>query len=419
MNRLRANVAPPFHEDAPWLLASVALIVTWALTSATLNLPDLCRSESLLRCSSSNYNQVHPWLTVLVLIGLLNGFFIVGSLPFAGWFTLGYVVVAAAAARIVKYSMLYVSDVIDATREALGVLFSGHNPYLHLFMTTRPMYSPFPYLPGELLFYGIPYAVFHSIDNVDRYIGVATGVLLAALAPIIGTGRASLCVALYATFNLSASTGVDGTNDGGLAFLLIASAVLLRWSEFARERGFSSRVASVCFYASACFLAWTLLYKAFSWPFLPFIAMYLFRTDRDRVGRYLLTIGGICLVAVVPFLFPSPMGIVANVYKGFVFHQYFYGMNVWTALQNSGVRIDPGKPVVSYLYIIGVIWVFIELLARPIRNLGTALLCGVAVIATALLLAHFSTSSYYAFIASVFIAASALVPIRIREYGEK
>jgi hypothetical protein len=407
---------PTENEETPFLLAAIALAGTWALTSAALNLPDFCRSESLLQCSSSNYNNVHPWLTALLLIGLIDAFLVLRAVRFGGWCTLLYVVLVGVANRLIRDSMLYVSDVIDATREALGVLFSGHNPYLHIFVTTRPPYSPFPYLPGELLFYGIPYALFHSIDAYDRIVGIATVFLIAALAPIIGTGRASLFTALYATFGLAASTAVDGTNDGSLAFLLVAAGVSLAWSEFARTRILPPWVASGCFFVGSAFFAWALLFKALSWPFLPFVAAYLFRTDPAAARRYLLTIGIFCVAAAAPFLLSSPGGFIINVYNGFAFHAYsFYGMNVWTGLLNSGVSVNPRSTIVSYWYVALVLCLFVELLLSPSRSLGGAFLRGTAVIVTALLLAHFSTSSYYTFAGTMFIAALGLMPVVRRE----
>jgi len=406
---------PTENEETPFLLAAIALAGTWALTSAALNLPN-CGAEPLLQCSSSNYNHVHPWLTALLLIGLIDAFLVVRAVRFGGWFTLLYAVIAGIADRLIRDSMFYVSDVIDATREALGVLFSGHNPYLHVFVTTRPPYSPFPYLPGELLLYGIPYALFHSIDAVDRVVGIATVFLIAALAPIIGTGRASLYTALYATFGLAASTAVDGTNDGGLAFLLVGSGVLLAWSEFARTKMASPAVASGCFFAGSAFFAWALLFKAFSWPYLPFVAAYLFRTDPAAARRFLTTVGVLCVAFTAPFLVFSPGGFMTNVYHGFVFHgAYYYGMNVWTGLLFSGVPLDPRSALVSYSFAIIVLSLIIELLLYPSRSLGGAFLRGTAVIVTALLLAHFSTSSYYTFAATMFIAALGLMPVVRRE----
>jgi hypothetical protein len=308
-------------------------------------------------------------------------------------------------------AMLFVSDVIDATREALGVLASGHNPYLHTFLTTRPPYSPFPYLPGELLLYGIPYALFGTIDAIDRWIGIVTLFLIAALAPIVGVGRAALCAALFGTFMLAAATAVDGTNDGGLALLLTTSVVLLAWSEALLTRFSSRKLWAVCYYGSAVFFAWALLYKAFSWPFFPFIVAYLMGKDRACAWRYLWTVGGISVLAIFPFLFPSPRGFFSNVYQGFVFHEYLYGLNVWTALRNAGVLIDPRWRFITSAECAASVGVLIALLGRRIASLGEALLCGLAVIVTALLLAHFSTSSYYTSIGTIFIAALALVQL--------
>ena len=393
------------------LLAALCLCMTWALSSATLNLPDFCQAKPILLCASSNYGDVHPWLTALLIAGMLGVYLVMQTAWSAGYYTLIYAVVVGIVNRLLRDAMLFVSDVIDATREALGVLASGHNPYLHTFLTTRPPYSPFPYLPGELLLYGIPYALFGTIDRVDRWIGIATLFLIAALAPIVGVGRAALCVALFGTFMLAAATAVDGTNDGGLALLLIASVVLLAWSEAALTRLRSRKLWAVCYYGSAVFFAWALLYKAFSWPFFPFIIAYLMGKDRVCAWRYMLTVGSLSLLAVIPFLFPSPGGFFSNVYQGFVFHEYLYGLNLWTALRNAGVSIDSRWRFITSAECAAAVGILIALLGREIRSLGEALMCGLAVIMAALLLAHFSTSSYYTSLGTIFIAALALVQL--------
>lgn len=309
--------------------------------------------------------------------------------------------------RLARVAMLFVSDVVNATREALGVLASGHNPYLHAFATTAPPGSPFPYLPGELFLYGIPYALFRSIDGVDRALGIATVVVLAALAPVVGTARAALAVAVFGTFSLAISTSVDGTNDGGLALLLAAAAVFWAWGERGPGRPLPPRAATACADASAVCFAWALLYKGLAWPFLPFVAIALVRRDPARARRYLTIVGALCVVAVVPFLFPAPSGLIGNVYRGFVFHQGLYGLNVWTALANAGLPL-PGEAVMTLVYVFGVGAAFLAAIRRPGRTYGGALLRGAGVVLTALLFAHFSTSSYYTFLATTVIVALAL-----------
>jgi hypothetical protein len=293
--RRRATVNAMHTQDggsrSVLLLAVVAIGATWSLSAGALTIAP-CATQALMRCGTSNYNHVDPWATAMLIASVILAFLVYRGVRFAGTAVLLYAVALGIVNRVFRLLQLWVSDVINATREALGVLFAGGNPYLHDYLTTLPAHSPFPYLPGELLFYGLPYALFHSIDVVDVATGIATVVLLALLAPVVGAARAALCVALYATFELAAATSVDGTNDGGAAFLLLAAAVTLAWAEYARERAWP-RIASAMSIGSAVFLAWALLFKATTWPFLPFFAVYLWRRNGNDAKRYLVLVGAI------------------------------------------------------------------------------------------------------------------------------
>jgi hypothetical protein len=389
------------------LMTVVALGATWSLGAGALAIP-ACVGRPLLRCGTSAYNNVDPWATAMLVLGLLAGYAVFRRIRGVEAIVLGYAVAFAVVNRAFRYPQLWISDVIDATREALGVMSTGANPYLHDYLTTNPQHSPFPYLPGELFFYGIPYVLVHSVDTWGKVVGIATVFVLASLAPVVGTARAALCVALYGTFELAAATSVDGTNDIGAAFVLLASAVLLAWSDAARERGWQSRTATALSIASAVFLAWAMLYKATTWPFFPFFALYLWRRDRREAIRSIALVAVLCIAAIVPFLFPDPSGFVLNVYRGFVFNEYFYGLTIWTGLTNAGVPIDASARFISILFPIAVIGTFLVLIAIPARTVGGVLARGTAVIATALLFAHFATSSYYAFAGALFIGAVAL-----------
>jgi hypothetical protein len=351
------------------LLAVVGIGAMWSVSAGALTIAQ-CAAQPLLRCGTSNYNRVDPWATAMLLASVIVALLVYRAVRFADVSVLLYAVALGVVNRAFRFLQLWVSDVVSATREALGVLFAGGNPYLHDYLTTLPAHSPFPYLPGELLFYALPYALFHSIDNVDRATGIATVVLLATLAPIVGVARAAFCVALYATFELSAATSVDGTNDGGAAFVLLAAAVALAWAEYARSRASSLRIATVMSIVSAVFLAWALLFKATTWPFFPFFAIALWRRNPNDAKRYMVLVGTIVVLAIVPFLFPDPTGFLVNVYRGFVFNQYFYGLTIWTALTNAGAAIDPAARGISILFVVAVIGMFLALVFAPARSIG-------------------------------------------------
>jgi hypothetical protein len=91
-----------------------------------------------------------------------------------------------------------------------------------------------------------------------------------------------------------------------------------------------------------------------------------------------------------------------------VFNQYFYGLTIWTGLTNAGAVIDPAARGISILFAFAVIGMFLTLVFMPARSTGGVLARGVAVITTALVFAHFATSSYYAFAGTLFIGAIAL-----------
>jgi hypothetical protein len=151
-----------------------------------------------------------------------------------------------------------------------------------------------------------------------------------------------------------------------------------------------------------------MLYKATTWPFFPFFALYLWRRDRRDAIRSIAIVAVLFVAAIVPFLFPDPAGFFGNVYRGFVFNEYFYGLTIWTGLTNAGVPIDAGARFISVLFPIAVIGTFLVLVAIPSRTVGGVLARGTAVITTALLFAHFATSSYYAYAGALFIGAIAL-----------
>ena len=344
----------------------------------------------------------------MLVLGLAIGYAVFRAARGSAVLVLGYAILFGIVNRAFREPQLWVSDVIDATREALGVLSTGANPYLHDYLTTAPQHSPFPYLPGELFFYGIPYVLVHSVDSWGKLTGIATVLLLATLAPVAGTARTALCVALYGTFELAAATSVDGTNDIGAAFMVLAAAVCLAWSDTARARGWAPRLGRTFSIASAVFLAWALLYKATTWPFFPFFALYLWQRDRRDAIRSLVIVAVLAGAAIVPFLFPDPAGFVGNVYRGFVFNEYFYGLTIWTGLTNAGVAIDPASHLLSVLFALAVIGTFLISIVIPARSAGGVLARGAAVITTALLFAHFATSSYYAYAGALFIGAVAL-----------
>jgi len=346
-----------------------------------------------------------------MIVGALGFFMVLRSVPGAGYFTLAYIVCVGVTDRLL-FGFMHTAntgaDVLDATREAIQVVLSGRNPYLHAFMTTRPAHAPFPYLPGEIFFYGVPYLFHVSVGMTEWCAGIGILFLIAASAPIVGAARASICTALYA---LCSGSNVTLTNDVGLAFTAICAILLLAWSETLSERGASRRAISICFYASAVFFAWALLFKALFWPVFPFIAVYLWRRDQRTAKNYLSIILGICQLTVLPFLFSGAGGFLFNVFEGFVYHhRVFWGINLWNGMHTAGVGIRPGGivPMITDFIVVG--GVCLLLLRRPSLSLGAAVMRGSGCLATVLLLSRYTPFVYWTFASIILIGALALLP---------
>jgi hypothetical protein len=357
-----------------------------------------------------DYVALQLEVPILMIVGLVVGVLVLRSVSGAGYFTLAYIV-CVGVAHFILFDTLRApntgSDVLDATKEAIQVVLGGQNPYLHDFMTTRPPHSPFPYLPGEIFFYGVPFLFHVSPDMVEKCAGIGIVFLIAALAPIVGVACAALCVALYALCSGSIPTG---TNDIGLAFVALSAILLLAWSEKLEGRDTCRRAGSICFQASAVFFAWAMIFKALFWPFVPFIVAYLWRKDQGAAKRYLLTTALLCELALLPCWVPWPYGLIGNVYRGFVYHNgMFWGINLWNALQAAGFPVHPAGIVTKITDNVVVIGVCLTLL-RPSASLGEALMRGSGTLATALLLSQYTPCVYWAFASTMFVVALALLP---------
>jgi len=152
-----------------------------------------------------------------------------------------------------------VSDVLDTTQRAIGVLQQGGNPYLLGTPGTLPDSPPFPYGPLALLWY-VPVAEPRMLE-----LGISLGLLstLALRGRLVG-------LAIFALAPPLLLTASDGSNDHSAGLLLLVALLVARRSP---DWGMVLLAAAVAFKPYA--LAW--LVPAVAWAGLsalpPFLVM--------------------------------------------------------------------------------------------------------------------------------------------------
>lgn len=297
------------------------------------------------------------------------------------------------------------SDVLPATGEALAVLGSGNNPYAHVYAQTVPAGGPFGYPPGEIAFYGLLHVLGGDLFRIDRACGLIGLGLIAYLAPLTGEGLAALGLATLATstdliFHLS-----DGSNDTAAATLLLTGIVLLAWSVAVR-----GRTATVFWFSSALALGWAVAFKEYALPIAAFAALWVWRQDARRARAWIATAAGTVALFVLPFLLWNPVAFVANVGGALLVHPDVWGRNVW---RDIVAQVLPGidalpAPVIPAVMLAAAGGLTLVLVRRPAGSLGVAVLQGCAVVGTLFVLARWTTSVYYVFLAPVLTTGAML-----------
>jgi len=354
---------------------------------------------------STDFERPQWWTAALLLAGVLLVAAVLRDARAADWAVLGYAVAVGAADRIAR-APVPGSDVLAVTREAIGVLFGGGNPYTHTYLSSNPPASPFPYPPGEILFYAIPELLVGDIRTADAWAGVGIIALLASLAAVIGPARAALATALYGAFGLAAYRSLDGSNDTALAFLVVFASTLLA---FALTGGGARRALLI---ASAVMFSWALLFKQLAWALYPFVLAHLRRRGVDWRLHGLVTLG-LTAALLVPFAVLDPAALWRSFSAALTFHQNVWGLNLWSVLRTIAPgAVDALAPYLAPIPVLAMGIAGVFFLRRPAPDLGGALLQGLAVLFVGLFTARWTTSPYYTFASAVLAAAIAL-------YGER
>jgi hypothetical protein len=146
---------------------------------------------------TGSVNYVHPqaYIAVLFVVGILLSAALARGLHHAEWGVLGYVVAIGIADRV-QQSAFNGSDVVGTTMEAIRLVTHGANPYAHTFVYSNPPGSPFPYLPGEIAWYGLFQRMTGQVVGTDQWASIGIVELLALLALAVGPGPATFGTAL-------------------------------------------------------------------------------------------------------------------------------------------------------------------------------------------------------------------------------
>jgi hypothetical protein len=364
---------------------------------------------AVLHCLSwainANYEAPDPLHTVLIVAGAGCLALIARGDEHAGWAALGYALVVGFAFHLTFNPPIGFVDVHDATDEALRTLALGGNPYTHQFLQSRPIGSPFPYLPGELAFYGLWKLAFGSIFLADRIAAICILIVLAAIAPLVGRGIAALATALYGLSPMAVLRAADGSNDTALALVVYVGIVLLA---LALRSELATRLARAQFALSAIGFGWALAFKATAFLILPFICVYLYRSGAPW-QRYLAIALGTFALFTLPFLVWNPAGFIHNVVLGLFVHPDIYGLNFWNLLAAfspaTAQFVNPAIPFVEGAAVFAAVLALVRL---PINSLGGAVLSGCALLLVALMFARWSSAAYYTFLFTIALVGTEL-----------
>jgi hypothetical protein len=293
------------------------------------------------------------------------------------------------------------SDVVKATAEAIATLQGGGDPYTRYYLTTNPPGSPFVYLPGELALYEVQNLVLGGLQSLDRWWGILTLGAMLSLAPVCGWGMTAFAAAFYAVDSIAVWRSLDGSNDTGLAFLItVAVATLAYGVAFASRR---ENAAARLHVASAVFLGWGLAFKALSWPLAPFIVLFVAPKRRLQYGAIA---AGVLVLFCLPFAALAPLPFFTALTRLDTLHANIWGFNLWSSLLYQHLAVPAQFDWALRLRYAIPLLALIALWRRA-ATLGLALLQGALVVGAALLVAPWSTSSYYVYLVILVLTAIA------------
>lgn len=314
-----------------------------------------------------------------------------------------YAICIGAAERLSRDPLDGGSDVLPATEEAIWVLLRGGNPYTHVMQSTTPVGSPFVYPPGELFFYLPAYVAGLDLHRVETWTGILTIAAIALAGARAGWGQAALPAMLYATWGIAAFRTTDGGNDVSAAFLVVVAFVAL---------AFPGRAA---FVFSAFALGWAVAFKQFAVLVLPLALRHLAVAGLDW-RRYALVSLGTATAMTLPFFLMDPIAFARQQLQVLTFHEEVWGANFLHALSYSGTDVSDLVPLFFALELALTFGAVVLAAGARLDTIGrTALVAGL-VITLPLLLARWTTQSYYVYAVTLALLGLALFGIAAPGY---
>ncbi len=320
-----------------------------------------------------------------------------------GVFACAYAVAIGAAERLARQPLDGGSDVLPATEEAIAVMLAGGNPYTHVLQSTVPLGSPFVYPPGEFLFYVPAYLAGWDLHRVETWTGILTIGAIAIAGARAGWAQAALPAMLYATWGIAAFRTTDGGNDVSAAFLVVVAFTAL---------AFPGRLP---FLFSAFALGWALAFKQFAVLVLPLVLRHLALAGAPW-RRYALISLGTATVMTLPFFAMDPVAFIGQQVQALTFHQEVWGANLLHAIQFSGADVDRLLPLFFVLEIALTFGAVVLAARSRLDTLGRTALVACLVITLPLLLARWTTQSYYVYAVTLALVGLAVLAVTAPGY---
>lgn len=311
------------------------------------------------------------------------------------WLVLGYIGAVGIGLRLLQ-PVITQSDVWRSTLEAISTLLSGSDPYSHSFTSTTPPGSPFPYLPGAMLYGILQNGWWNGLALNDKPAAIVVVICFVIVGRIYGPGLAALGASLYASSELVIWRSLDGSNDTALAALIAVGVVLLA---FARDGGLKPSLRRSFYIGSAVMFGWALGFKALAWPVYPFVALAI--PAEERKAWLAISLGSFGLLCL-PFFIWDPPAFVHQIWLGFTYHTTVWGLDIWNAIEH----IRPGTlaglggfALGSGVFVFGLTAML--LWRQKPATLGEGIIRGAALLAIMLAMPRWSTTSYYVYAAAI------------------
>ncbi|MEM3528203.1 MAG: hypothetical protein QXI59_07750 [Candidatus Bathyarchaeia archaeon] len=309
----------------------VTAFIVFAILLASLTSRALLLYKRTFKIEPLAYNPAALLIMVIALILVL----LTSSSKIRTTVLAGYIFAFGVYSRaLYVYDPSIWADVLPVTKEAVEVILSGGNIYLHIFRSSAPPGQPFKYGPFEPLFYIPFYLTFGDLRIAELFSSTVVMILIFYLGRYAGYAKTLIPLAIYSSWGLNITTTGAGVNDdsgGMLGFLSIFLLIL----SMRRKSKYLAISSSVVLGLSICFK----LFPALLAPFI-IILLYNLRREFPLNWKYYLTIlTSTIFILSLPYLLVSPEAylrnlFVANIDRLVEFHPDSYQWHIWASILN-------------------------------------------------------------------------------------